>query len=248
MTPIKDALQDITTHVISTGFFDKIKITADSKSAVIEAIEKDKNVILKAKTLRTVSGWEGEFGLANLGLLRSIVGDSDFSHKDSVVDLVTQQRNGVDTPVELLYTNKNKSHIAYRFVASTLVSDQPKYTPPKFEVSIKPTKTAIQQFSWASSALTGYETFFYPKTVNGNLVFYIGEEDSASQRGGVTFAENVVGDFDTNHKWPISQVLQILKLAGSSECTFNLSSKGAIQIDISTGVGVYSYIFPAKIR
>lgn len=247
-TPIKDALQDIAKNVISTGFFEKIKITADSKGTTIEALEKDKNVILKAKTLKAVAGWEGDFGLANLGLLGSIVNDSDFSHKDSVVELITQQRKGVDVPVELSYKNKSKSVLNYRFIAPELCQDQPRYTEPKWDVTIVPTKAAIQQFGWAAGALSGYETFFYPKTVDGNLVFFIGEDGSASQRGGVTFAENIKGEFESNHKWPISQVLQILKLASSSECQFKISTKGALQIDIATGVGEYSFVFPAKMR
>ena len=70
---IKDITQDIVKNVVSTGFFDKIKVTAGKKSAAIEALEANKQVILKAATLHQVDGWDGEFGLANLSLLSSIV-------------------------------------------------------------------------------------------------------------------------------------------------------------------------------
>ena len=59
---IKDITQDIVKNVVSTGFFDKIKITAGKKAATIEALEGNKQVILKGATLNPVDGWDGEFG------------------------------------------------------------------------------------------------------------------------------------------------------------------------------------------
>ena len=46
---MKDYIQDLTKYVVSTGFFDKIKITADQKAIKIEALEKEKEVVAAAK-------------------------------------------------------------------------------------------------------------------------------------------------------------------------------------------------------
>lgn len=247
-TTQKDTIQDLVKNVTSTGFFDKVKITAGKKETVIEALEKDKQVILKGRTLLPVDGWQGEFGLANLSLLGSIAGDSEFTHKDSSLELITQQKGGVDVPSELHYTNRSKSFIAYRFVAKELVPDQPKYNEPNWDVTIKPTKSAIQQFNWAAGSLGSYEQYFIPKTVDGVLKFFIGEDGAASQRGGVVFATDVQGEFDSNHKWQIQMVTQVLKLVSEADAELKLSAKGALQLNINTGIAEYKYIFPAKLR
>lgn len=249
MTAIKDAISDISKNVIRTGLFDKIKITATNKKAtLIESIEKDKNVILKGSTVAGIDGLSGEFGLANLNLLTSIANDSDFSHKDSTVEVVTQNRGGNDVPVELHYTNCKKSFINYRVLAKELIPDQPKYSEPAWDLRIKPTKLDIQQFAWAANTLTSYEPCFIPKTVDGDLKFFIGEENNGNQRGGVVFSTGVTGNFETNHKWPISYITDILKLTEGTESEMMFSVKGAIQIVLNTGISEYKYIFPAKMR
>jgi hypothetical protein len=245
---IKDITQDIVKNLVSTGFFDKIKITAGKKATNIEAMENNKQVIVKGATLHPVNGWDGEFGLANLSLLSSIVNDSEYPHKDSVLEMIYQPRGGVDVPSELHYTNKSKSFVAYRFVSKELVPDQPTYNEPSWDVKIKPHKSSIQQFNWAANSLSGYEQYFIPRTVDGNLKFFIGEENSANQRGGVVFAQNVVGDFESNFKWPISMVSNILKLVDGTDAEMKFSIKGAIQIDINSGLATYKFVFPAKAK
>lgn len=248
VTAVKDVVQDIVKNIISTGFFDRIKITANNKGCAIEALEKDKQVILKASTVNAVDGWDGEFGLANLGLLSAIANDGEFSHKDSQLEMVYEQKGGADVPTELHYTNKSNTFISYRFLGNSMIPDQPKYNEPKWDVSVKPTKSAIQQFTWAAGSLSSYESYFVPKTVDDNLRFFIGEEGSASQRGGVSFAQNVTGTFDSTHKWPIALVTSVLKLTDGTDSTVRFSTKGAIQVDIDTGIVKYRYIFPAKMR
>jgi hypothetical protein len=245
---VKDIMQDMVKNTVTTGFFDKIKITASKKNVQIEALESNKQVILKASTSAGVDGWEGEFGLANLSLLQSIVNDSEYAHKDSMLDMQYQTRGGADVPVELHYTNKSKTFVAYRFVSKDMVPDQPKYNEPTWDVTVKPLKSAIQQFAWASSSLSSYEQYFIPKTVDGALKFFIGEENGANQRGGVQFASDVTGVFDSNHKWPISQIAQVLKLTDGTDAEMKFSVKGAIQLEINTGLVQYRFVFPAKMR
>lgn len=245
---VKDIMQDVVRNTVTTGFFDKVKISSGRKGVTIEALENNKQVILKATTQAPVDGWEGEFGLANLSLLQSVVNDSEFAHKDSKLDMQYQARGGQDVPSELHYTNKSGTFVAYRFVSKDMVPDQPKYNEPVWDVTIKPTKAAIQQFAWAANSLSSYEQYFIPKTVDGSLKFFIGEEGGANQRGGVTFATNVTGEFDGTHKWPISQIAQVLKLTDGTDAEIKFSVKGAIQIEISTGLVQYRFVFPAKMR
>jgi len=244
MSTLKDYTQDLVKNVISTGFFDKVKITATSKDIVIEALEKDKDVVLKGKFTTPLDDLNGEFGLSNLSLLSHITSDSEFNSTDSRLEVVYKNK----VPEELTYENKSKSFINYRFMSTKLIPDQPKFIEPAWDVVIKPTKAHIQQFSWAANGLGAYEQYFTPSIKDGDLKFYIGEDGAANQRGSVTFATDLKEKFDSQHKWKISHIQTVLKLADSTETEMAFSSKGAVQITVSTGVGVYRFIFPAKVK
>jgi hypothetical protein len=245
---MKDYIQDLTKYVVSTGFFDKIKITADQKAIKIEALEKEKEVVLKGSFTKPLPEMDGEFGLSNLSLLGHIASDSEFNSKDSTVEVKYETKNGEKVPTELGYTNKSKSYINYRFMAKQLIPDQPKFMEPAWDVTIKPSKANIQQFGWASAGLGAYEQYFIPKITDGVLKFFIGEEDAASQRGGVVFATDLTETFEAAHKWKIAQIMAVLKLSETADCEMSFSTKGVIQITLNTGVGSYRYIFPAKVR
>jgi len=245
---LKDYIKDLTTYVTPTGFFDKIKITAGAKELVVESMEKEKEVILKAKFSKPLADLDGEFGLSNLSLLQTITSDPEFLSPDSIMAVIYETKNAERVPTELSYTNKSKSFINYRFMSKQLVPEQPKFNEPKWDVVVTPSKSNIQQLSWASAGLSSYEQYFNPQIVDGNLKFFIGEDNAATQRGGVVFATDRTETFDSPHKWKIAQVLSVLKLADTCDCEMAFSLKGAIQITLNTGVGTYRYIFPAKSR
>lgn len=244
---MKDNIQDLVKNVVSTGFFDKVKVTADSKTVILEAIEKEKEVVLKGSFDKPIDDLEGEFGLSNLSLLGHISNDQEFNSKDSKISVVYEDRNGERVPTELSYVNKSKTYINYRFMSKQLVPNQPTFREPTWEITIKPSKSSIQQFAWAANGLVAYEQYFTPKVDNGELKFYIGDDSAASQRGGVVFASDITEKFDYPHKWKISYIQNVLKLADSAECEMSFSSKGVIQVSINTGIGVYKFIFPAKV-
>jgi hypothetical protein len=245
---MKDYIQDLTKYVVSTGFFDKIKITADQKAIKVEALEMEKEVVLKGSFAKPLPEMDGEFGLSNLSLLGHIASDSEFNSKDSTVEVKYETKNGEKVPTELGYQNKSKSYINYRFMAKQLIPDQPKFMEPTWDVTIKPSKSNIQQFGWASAGLGAYEQYFIPRIQDGVLKFYIGEEDAASQRGGVVFATDLTETFEAAHKWKIAQIMGVLKLSETADCEMSFSVKGVIQITLNTGLGSYRYIFPAKVR
>lgn len=245
---LKDYFKDLTTYVAGTGFFDKIKVTASKKEIIIEAMEKEKDVILKGKFNSTDSSIDGEFGLSNLSLLQTITSDPEFSSHDSTMSVVYETKAGEKVPTELAYENKSKSYINYRFMSKQLVPDQPKFLEPKWDVTISPNKANIQQFAWAANGLAAYEQYFIPRIVDGDLKFFIGDDSAATQRGGVVFASKLTENFDSQHKWKIQQMLSVLKVADTCNCEMAFSSKGAIQITLDTGIGSYRYIFPAKVR
>jgi len=242
---IKDFIQDLSKFAIGPSFFEKIKIASEPDKVSIEAVDNDRQVILKAST-QLIDDLEGDFGLSNIGLLNHITNDPLFADAGSSLEVVYESRNGKKVPTELNYTNKSKSHINYRFMSVEHMPQQPIFHTPIWDVTVVPTKNGTQQFNWASTGLSSYEDYFTPKVVDNQLKFYIGEEKAASQRGGVVFADQVSAKFDSAHKWKIAPILSVLKLAESADAEFSFSSKGAAQITLDTGVSKYQFIFPAK--
>ena len=245
---MKDNIQDLVKNVIGTGFFEKIKITADSKNVVIEAMENEKEVILKGSFNKPIKGLDGAFGLSNLSLLGHISSDQEFNNAESKLEVVYKDRNGEKVPEEFSYVNRAKTFVNYRFMSKELVPDQPIFKEPTWDIVIKPSKANIQQFAWAANGLGAYEQYFIPKVKDGELRFYIGEDNAANQRGGAVFATGLKGNFDSQHRWKIAHIQSVLKLAESADCEMSFSTKGIIQVKIDTGVGVYKFLFPAKMR
>lgn len=245
---LKDYLKDLTTYVASTGFFERIKITASSQEIQIESMTKEKEIILKGKFNTTLADLNGEFGLSNLSLLQTITSDPEYLLDETTVSVEYEIQHGEKVPSEITYQNKSNSHINYRFMPKQLVPDQPKFNEPKWDIVIKPNRSSIQQFGWAANGLAAYEQYFIPKITDGNLRFYIGDESASTQRGGVVFATDLKEKFESPHKWKIQLLQGILKLASTCDCEMSFSSKGAIQVKLQTGIGTYNYIFPAKVR
>lgn len=245
MSSLKDYMQDLVKNVISTGFFDKIKVSANKTEIIVEAIDSAQDIILKGKFNEPLTGLNGSFGLSNLSLLSHVTSDSEFNSPDSKLEAIYDDSNVL---TEFTYTNKSKSYINYRCMSVKLVPDQPKFLEPKWDLVIKPTKHSIQQFNWASAGLSAYEQHFTPRVVNGDLKFFIGDENGANQRGGVVIASGITEKFDTHCKWNIGYMQTALKLADSSDCEMAFSVKGAIQVTVNTGVGNYKFIFPSKAK
>jgi hypothetical protein len=244
----KELVEEVVKNVIQIDQFDVIKCTATDRDVFLESVDKAKMVVLKARTKVPVPGVKGTFGLGNLGVLSKICHDREFSLKESTLQPQYQTRGGEDFLTEFYYTNRSSTFISYRLTNGVAIPDQPPYKEPSWDIQFKPTQDTISQFNLLHNTLSSYEKYFYPKTKDGNLVWFIGEDGSANQRGGVVFARDVQGEFDTNFKWGLETVKPVLALTSKTDCKISLSSKGAIQIELDSGNVVYKYIFPGKVK
>ena len=109
-------------------------------------------------------------------------------------------------------------------------------------VSITPRHFVLKQIA---GIYGGIEPNFTVKTEDGDLIITVGAADG-SFTGKRTFAKNVDGEIKEGFAWPLSQVLAILKLGMSGSCVMQISSKGALQISVDSGIGQYDYILPAQ--
>ena len=244
MTLVKDYLQDTVRMTQGVGY-EIAKISGDENETTIEAIDADKSVVLYGKFNAPVEEFKGTIGLGRINVLSGYLKFDPFMEDSASISVDKQERNGEDVPVSISFKSGNGHNASYRFMSKEIVEEQlktPKFKGVTWDVEVNPTVDSVKDLIYFNGILGAFEPTFTPKVENGTLNFYIG--GGASDSSVVPFAYGVSGDLKNGWSWPIAQVLSILRLPGEHKMSF--SDKGALQIEVDTGLGVYQYILPAK--
>ena len=241
---MKDILQDLVAHTHSLGFIPLVKVTADSKETLIEAMAEDRSVIVSAKTKTPVSQFEGVFGMPNLNKLDLHLKCPEYK-ENAQITVVTAERNGETIPTGLHFENAAKDFKNdYRFMNTEIINEKlksVKFKGAQWAIEFQPNIASIQRLKFQSAAHSE-ETVFQVSTDGDNLIFSFG--DASTHAGSFTFQSGITGKLKQTWAWPVSQVQSILGLAG--DITMKISDMGAMQITVDSGLVVYDYILPAQ--
>jgi hypothetical protein len=251
---MRETFQDIVRHTGGLGFIDTVKITGSDEETLVEAMDNERTVIVKGKLLNVEPALKGEFGLSQLGLLQGLVTSALFKgDEDTVkVEVKRRDRNGVQTPEEIVFSNKNtKSSAAYRLMSKDLIPDQAKFLGTQWDVEVDPSASKLKELQALAGLYSTFENFFMVKTVkndegNNELRFYIGDEGSSMHRAYLTIDDNVSGELGGDLHWGIAPVMAILKLGADENPKLQFSSRGALQITMASGQAEYKFILPAR--
>jgi hypothetical protein len=240
---MKNFLQDLVAHTHSLGFLPLVKITASTSETAIEAMAEDRSVIVNAKTKAPQTGIEGTFGMPNLNKLDLHLKCPEY--KDgAVISVLKVNRNGVDEPAGLHFTNASGDYENdYRFMNQDVINEKlksVKFKGATWAIDFTPSVASIQRLKYQAAAHSE-ETVFQVKTENDNLVFSFG--DASTHAGSFVFQAGVTGKLKGNWEWPVSQVQAILNLDG--DINMKISDQGALQITVDSGLAEYNYILPA---
>ena len=245
----KDILLDVVKHTAGLGIIENIKVTGTDEATIFEAIDADKTVILNARLHSAAPEFKGEFGMGNLGLLNSLTKLSNYNEDGASLEIVRETRSEEDgeIPTTIIFRDTCGSKDQYRFMSKAIVEQAMKigkFRGADWKVVVQPTTLKVSQLAETAGIYSGVEPTFSVKTQDGELMFEVG-----SSEGGIigrrTFASNVEGTLNSTWSWNLSTVLNILKLGMSGTCIIKFSDQGVCQIDIDSGVGLYSYILPA---
>jgi hypothetical protein len=240
---MQDILKDLVGHTHSLGFLPLVKITSD-KDTVIESMAEDRSVIVSAKTHKVVDEFDGVFGMPNLDKLAHHLKNPEYKEGASI-NVVKQQRNGVDIPTSLHFENAAKDfRNDYRFMNSDIINEKlksVKFKGATWDIEFEPSVASIGRLRLQAQAHSE-ETVFQVKTENGNLVFFFG--DASTHAGSFVFQANVAGKLKQTWSWPVTQVMAILALDGDK--TMRIADAGAMQITVDSGLTEYNYILPAQ--
>lgn len=247
MSTVKDAVQDIVRMTAGLGFINAVKVSGSDSETLLDAMDAERTVIVKASLHNPMSEFVGEFGLGNLGFLAGVTNLPNYKEENATVEVVSRERNGVSTPDHLLFTDADKNTDQYRFMSKEIIEQTlqtVKFKGTDWDVTFEPTKQKVSELTQVAGIYGGIEPNFTVKTEDGNLIITVGAADG-SLTGKRTFASNVEGELNEGYAWPLTQVLAILKLGMSGQCVMQISKRGALQISIDTGIGKYDYILPA---
>lgn len=243
----RDVIQDIVKHTAGLGFITNVKVTGTDEETRLDAMDPNRTVILQATLHNTMPEFAGEFGLGNLGFLSGVTALASYQADDATVEVVRRERNGVDVPDHLLFKDVEGNTDQYRFMSKEIIEQTlqtVKFKGVEWNVTFEPTKAKVSELQQVAGIYGGIEPNFTVKTEDGNLIVTVGAADG-SFTGKRTFAKNVSGELNEGYAWPLSQVLAILKLGMSGSCVMQISSRGALQISVDSGIGKYDYILPA---
>ena len=243
----RDIVQDIVKHTAGLGFITSVKVTGTDESTTLDAMDADRTVILQAKLHNTVEEFNGEFGLGNLGFLAGVTALGNYQTDDATVDVVARDRNGVSSPDHLMFKDADGNTDQYRFMSKEIIEQTlqtVKFKGADWDVTFEPTKAKVSELTQVAGIYGGIEPNFTVKTQDGDLIVTVGAPDG-SFTGKRTFASNIEGELNEGYAWPLAQVLAILKLGMSGACVMQISSRGALQISVDSGIGKYDYILPA---
>jgi len=239
-------LKDLVAHTAGLGFIDVVKITGDKKTTNVDGIAEDKSVVIRAEFDEVIPEFTGTFGLPNLGKLNVILGIPEYKEK-AEIDVHTQEREGVKTPVSITFENAAKDfRNEYRLMSSEIITARiptARFKGANWDISIEPSLANIQRLKFQAQANSD-ESNFSVKVDKGNLKFFFG--DHSSHAGNFVFAEDVTGNLKQTWTYPIAQVQSVL--ASSGDKVMQFSDAGAMMITVLSGVAKYEYIFPAMCK
>lgn len=244
-----DLLSDIVKYTHGLGFISAVKVDGTESETSIAAMEEGRSVVMTGKLSSPIPGLTGTVGLSRMAVLAGYLNFNQFNAPGSKVEIVTQERGGEVIPSEVTFESASGHNGQYRFMAAETAEQQIKIPPFKgaaWAFTFEPTKNAIKDLSTMNNILGSYEDSFSVRTVNDKLEFHIGS--GSTDRSKIIFATGIGGS-PLKHSWryPINHVLSILKLSETSKSTrMSFSDAGALQIQIDSGLGVYTYILPAR--
>jgi hypothetical protein len=225
-----------------------VKIKGTAEATEVETVDADKTVIFKGEMNNPVVDFvDATVGLSRMGVLKGYLQYPDFENETATVKVVTQERNGETVPTEVEFVSENGTDAHYRFMLADVINQQLKdikFKGAEFDVNIEPSQKMMKDLTYFNTILAAYEANFMPKTEDGALYFHVG--DGGSDRTKILIDNNVDGEINTEWKWSLDVVLKILRLGDNSNLVMSFNNQGLLQIKVDSGMGVYTYLLPAR--
>jgi hypothetical protein len=240
---IRDILTDIVTHTSILGF-PFAKVVSDKKTTVVESMDENRSVIVRAQTHNPVHEFKGTFGLPNLNILNLLLKNPEYKENPNI-EIIIEKRNNKDIPVSIFFENVDRDfNNTYTLISQEVISAklaEYEFAEPNWDIEFNPSIISIQRLKLQSQIHTE-EEFFKSKVEKKNLIVSFGGIAS-THIGSFVFQSNIEGKLTNIFNWPLQAVINILNLDGDK--TMKISDSGLMMITVDSGLTVYDYIIPA---
>ena len=241
---MKEYLKNMIEYTSALGFINLIKVTGTDTETNINAIADDRSVIVGGKFKNASPDFVGVFGMPNLPKLKTILSFDEEYGEGATISMNMTTRDGDQVPDAIHFESKNGDFTNdYRLMGKATISEKVKdvtFHGTGWDVEFQPSVQSIQKLKRQASA-NSEEPVFTVYIKDGNLHFKFGDVNTHS--GDFVFESNVSGNLTKKLQFPVTQVISILNLTGDK--TFKITSKGAAEIIVDSGVATYNYLLPA---
>lgn len=240
----KDILQDIIDHTNGLDGIDLIKIVGTASETAIAATAENRTLIMNAKFKAPVLGFEGVFGMPNLGKLKTILGFTDEYDENSKITVATDASN---QPTTVHFENKTGDFTNdYRLMNKVLVEEKIKgvvFKGATWNLDFEPNIAGIQRMK-KQRTVHSEEDVFSTTFHSGSLKINFG--DPATHSGSFVFHSAVTGSLTRPSMWSVKQFVSIMDFVGDKH--IYISDQGVMKITVDSGIAEYEYLLPAQTK
>ncbi len=243
---MRDILLDIIQHV-GVDTVSAVKITGTDDRTYVEAMGKNNKPIIKGTLKEPSKELAGEYGFGFFPLLSGLLNHTSYKSTDASIEIVRDERDGEEVPTEMVFRNeKGKNPASFRFINKNYIEHQLTFKGAAWDIEFTATPSSINEFASFAALYSAVETKFNIKTDKDEVIFAIGNDSSTLHRAEMVVASGVEATKASfaGIQWDITPVISVLKLGSSHNPTVKVSSRGVIQIDFSTKLIDWTYIFP----
>lgn len=241
---MREVLTDIVRQ--TSGLFEILKVTGEDTSTSIKAVDVEKTLFLEASLKEPIPEFVGEFGLTNINLLKGLLDFSSYRTDQAEFTVRRFSNKGKETVEQFEFKDANKKGAVFRLMSAELVPEQATIANIPWDVTFKPNKSKLTEFQQLANLYSEVDKFFGVKTDGTDLVFYIGDENSATHRASMVFESGITGTITGQVQWSISQFLSVMKLAAAHDAEVRITHRGVLGVEIETPHGVFKYYLRAK--
>lgn len=243
---MRNEILDIIKHTADTKVISKVIVTGTDEETRIES--NMNGLIVKGVMNTPITEFKGEFVLNNLDILKGFASIETMGLPTASISVKTKDDNGEVTPEEIIFNDGLNTKLAYR--CSSLASAKMNIpNERKYDWTID-TKISASKFS-ELQRIAGI--LKYPEIVigtdNGNLIAWIGDPDSSSNKAVIALAETD-GVMEHRHTWKIDNFFAAAKLAAqhdaNGEVPICIFDRGLIMIESKPDTAVFKYYLPRQ--
>ena len=237
-----DLLRDLVQHTVGLELFDTIRIRGTATETRIDAINKERQMTMEAKSLIAEPEFQGVFAMPSLGRLSAILNIPEYK-ENAVTKVVNETKNGVDVISGLHFENQyGDFKNDYRFMDGQFINrlwGEKTFPGANWDIEFQPTVVGINKFKYQTQILKE-ESIFSARIEKGNLYFNLG--DPSTYSGDFVFHTGLKGSL-AQLNWPIKNVMPIFNLAGTK--TMRFSNEGVLMVEVNSGLCIYNFYIMA---